>query len=161
YMPVTRDLSGGKRQMILKWLDNPQYMNLDSAADLMQALQVAIELEHSTIPPYLCAYYSIKPGTNVAIAELIRSVVIEEMLHMALVCNILISIGGHPNIGHAKFVPTYPGPLPGGLRSGLIVRLRRCSIEQIRDCFMSIEEPEETEEMRRKRLTVTYRFDPH
>jgi len=161
YMPVTRDLSGGKRQMILKWLDNPQYMNLDSAADLMQALQVAIELEHSTIPPYLCAYYSIKPGTNVAIAELIRSVVIEEMLHMALVCNILLSIGGHPNIGHAKFVPTYPGPLPGGLRSGLIVRLRRCSIEQIRDCFMSIEEPEETEEMRRKRLTVTYRFDPH
>jgi hypothetical protein len=161
YMPVTRDLSGPKRKMILKWLDHPLYMNLDSAADLMQALQVAIELEHSTIPPYLCALYSIQAGTNVEVAELIRSVVIEEMLHMALACNILISIGGNPKIGHAKFVPTYPGPLPGGLRSGLIVHLRRCSIQQIRDCFMSIEEPEETAEIRRRRLTPNYPFDPH
>jgi hypothetical protein len=161
YMPVTRDLSTAKRQMILKWLENPLYMQLDSAADLMQALQVAIELEHSTIPPYLCALYSIKQGANVEVAELIRSVVIEEMLHMALVCNILISLGGKPNIGHAKFVPTYPGALPGGLRAGLIVRLRRCSIEQVRDCFMSIEEPEETLAIRRKQLTPRYPFDPH
>jgi hypothetical protein len=152
YMPVTRDLSEGKRTMIRKWLDNPVYMNLDSAEDLMQALQLAIELEHSTIPPYLCALYSIKPGTNVEVSELIRSVVVEEMLHMALVANIFVSIGGHPDIGHAKFVPQYPGPLPGGLRAGLIVRLRRCSIPQIRDCFMSIEEPEETAQIRRKDL---------
>lgn len=152
YMPVTRDLSEGKRKMIRKWLDNPVYMNLDSAEDLMQALQLAIELEHATIPPYLCALYSIKPGTNIEVAELIRSVVVEEMLHMALVANIFISIGGHPNIGHARFVPQYPGPLPGGLRSNLIVRLRRCSIPQIRDCFMSIEEPEVTTEIRRMQL---------
>ena len=152
YMPVTRDLSEGKRNMIRKWLDNPVYMNLDSAEDLMQALQLAIELEHSTIPPYLCALYSIKPGANVEVSELIRSVVVEEMLHMALVANIFVSIGGHPDIGHAKFVPQYPGPLPGGLRAGLIVRLRRCSIPQIRDCFMSIEEPEETTQIRRKEL---------
>lgn len=152
YMPVTRDLSKGKRNMIRKWLDNPVYMNLDSAEDLMQALQLAIELEHATIPPYLCALYSIKPGTNIEVAELIRSVVVEEMLHMALVANIFVSIGGHPNIGHAKFVPQYPGPLPGGLRSDLIVRLRRCSIPQIRDCFMSIEEPEVTTQIRRMQL---------
>ena len=152
YMPVTRDLSEGKRSMIRKWLDNPVYMNLDSAEDLMQALQLAIELEHATIPPYLCALYSIKPGTNIQVSELIRSVVVEEMLHMALVANIFVSIGGHPNIGHAKFVPQYPGPLPGGLRANLIVRLRRCSIPQIRDCFMSIEEPEVTTEIRRMQL---------
>ena len=152
YMPVTRDLSEGKRNMIRKWLDNPVYMNLNSAEDLMQALQLAIELEHSTIPPYLCALYSIKPGTNIEVSELIRSVVVEEMLHMALVANIFLSIGGHPNIGHAKFVPQYPGPLPGGLRASLIVRLRRCSIPQIRDCFMSIEEPEETTQIRRMQL---------
>jgi hypothetical protein len=42
--------------------------------------------------------------------------------------------------------------LPGGLRTGLIVRLRRCSIEQIRDCFMSIEEPEKI--VRIKRLAM-------
>jgi hypothetical protein len=140
-------------------------MNLDSAEDLMQALQLAIELEHSTIPPYLCALYSIKPGTNVEVAGLIRSVVVEEMLHMAQVANIFIAIGGSPNIGHAKFVPLYPGPLPGGLRTGLIVRLRRCSIEQIRDCFMSIEEPEKIVHIKRlamqlnEKVTIGWFYD--
>ncbi len=161
YMPVTRDLSSAKRQMILKWLDDPIYMQLDSGPDLMQALQIAIELEHATIPPYLCALYSIKLGANAEVSQLIRSVVIEEMRHMLVVCNILISLGGNPSIGHAKFVPTYPGPLPGGLRAGLIVRLRRCSIEQIRDCFMSIEEPEETVAIKRARLVPNYPLDPH
>jgi hypothetical protein len=144
YMPVTRDLSAGKRQMIRQWLANPVYMRLDSKEDLMQALQIAVELEHATIPPYLTALYSIKEGTNVEVADLIRSVVVEEMLHMALSSNILISIGGAPDIAKPGFVPRYPGTLPGGLRGGLIVRLRRCSIAQVRDVFMSIEEPEET-----------------
>jgi hypothetical protein len=148
YMPVTRDLSGPKQEMILKWLGQspPLYMNLDSKQDLMVALQQAIELEHSTIPPYLTALYSIKPGANAEVAELIRSVVIEEMLHMALVSNLLVSLGGSPQIGRPGFVPNYPGPLPGGLRGGLTVRLRRCSIAQIRDVFMSIEEPAKTVE---------------
>ncbi|MBC7909302.1 MAG: hypothetical protein H7Y30_02310 [Pyrinomonadaceae bacterium] len=146
YMPVTRDLSKPKRDMILNWLKGspPLYMKLDSKEDLMVALQQAIELEHSTIPPYLTALYSIKPGANEEVAELIRSVVIEEMLHMALVCNIVVSLGGSPQIGKPGFVPNYPGPLPGGLLGGLTVRLRRCSIEQIRDVFMFIEKPEVT-----------------
>jgi len=144
YMPVTRDLSAPKREMIRKWLAKPVYMRLDSKPDLMQALQLAVELEHSTIPPYLTALYSIKAGANGEVADLIRSVVIEEMLHMALSSNILISIGGAPKIDRPDFVPSYPGPLPGGLRGGLTVRLRRCSIAQIRDVFLSIEEPEET-----------------
>jgi hypothetical protein len=146
YMPVTRDLSAAKREMLRTWLDNPVYMQLDSVDDLMMALQQAIELEHATIPPYLYALYSIKPGTNSKVAALIRSVVIEEMLHMALISNLMISLGGSPRIGQPGFVPRYPGPLPGGLRGGLTVRLRRCSIAQIRDVFMSIEEPEETVE---------------
>ena len=146
YMPVTRDLSEPKRAMIRQWLADPLYLRLDSAADLGLALQQAVELEHSTIPPYLCALYSIKEGANVAAAEAIRSVAVEEMLHMALVSNLMISLGGSPSIGHPTFVPRYPGALPGGLRAGLTVRLRRCSIEQIRDVFLSIEEPEKTAE---------------
>lgn len=160
YMPVTRDLSKAKREMLVQWLSGepPLYMSLDSVGDLTTALQQAIELEHSTIPPYLTAYYSIKQGTNVEAAELIRSIVIEEMLHMALVCNILVSIGGSPAIGQPGFVPRYPGPLPGGLRGGLTVRLRRCSIAQVRDVFMSIEEPSETVDPVRLRDAP---FDPH
>jgi hypothetical protein len=149
YMPVTRDLSTAKKEMILKWLDYPQYMNLNSKHSLMKALQIAVELEHSTIPPYLCALYSIKEGQNQEAADLIRSVVVEEMLHMALSSNILISLGGHPNISHPRFVPQYPTSLPGGLRGGLTIHLRRCSIAQIRDVFLQIEEPEKTKDPER------------
>ena len=141
YMPVTRDLSLAKHNMLRHWLERPHYMRLESVADLHTALQQAIELEHATIPTYLTALYSIKPGCNVEIATLLRDVVIEEMLHMALACNLLVSIGGRPRIGHPGFVPNYPGPLPGGLRAGLVVRLRRLSIAQVRDIFMSIEQP--------------------
>jgi hypothetical protein len=119
-------------------------MDIESVEQLKQALQIAIELEHGTIPIYLTAMYSIKPGTNAEVMSLIRGVVVEEMLHMSLVCNILIAIGGSPAIGQPGFVPRYPGPLPGGLRSDLTASLKKCSIEHIRDCFMAIEMPTET-----------------
>jgi rubrerythrin len=141
YMPVTRDLSGPKRKMIRTWLDNPLYLKITNVNGLRRALQTAIELEHSTIPPYLTALYSIKEGRNTEVARIIRSVVIEEMLHMAMACNLLNAIGGHPSIDRPGFVPTYPGRLPGGLRPDLTVTLRKCSIAQLRDVFMSIEEP--------------------
>jgi Ferritin-like len=141
YMPVTRDLSTAKRTMLQTWLANPVYMALDSAENLMAALQQAIELEHATIPPYLCALYSLKQGTNLGVAKLIRGIVMEEMLHMAIAANLLISVGGHPAIAYPGFVPNYPGPLPAGLHGGLLVSLRKCSIAQIRDVFMVIEEP--------------------
>ncbi|MCW3466356.1 ferritin-like domain-containing protein [Chitinophaga nivalis] len=143
YMPVTRDLSGPKLTMIRKWLENPLYMKIDTVAQLKQVLQIAIMLEHATIPPYLAALYSIKPGYNVEVASLIRSIVMEEMLHMALVANLLIAIGGNPDLKNPAFIPDYPAALPGGLRAGLTLQIRRCSIEHIRDVFMEIEEPEE------------------
>lgn len=152
YMPVTRDLSKPKREMLLKWLENPVYMNLDSVPQLHKALQTAIELEHATIPTYLAAYFSIKSGENTEVANLIRSVVIEEMLHMSLACNILISLGGKPDIGKPGFVPNYPGSLPGGLRNDLTVTLKKASVAQIRDVFMSIEEPDEMIVQRMRRM---------
>lgn len=152
YMPVTRDLSAARQRMILAWLDDPVYMDPGDRNQLMSALQTAIELEHSTIPLYLTALYSIKPNANREVAALIRSVVIEEMLHMALACNILVSIGGSPSIGQPGFIPNFPGPLPGGVRPDLIAVLKRASIEHIRDCFMSIEMPEEMLKERLRRL---------
>ncbi|MCC6231556.1 MAG: ferritin-like protein [Verrucomicrobiales bacterium] len=144
YMPVTRDLSAAKRTTIQRWLEDPKYLAFDSREDLLRALQLAIELEHATIPPYLCALYSIKEGCNVEVAALLRSVVVEEMLHLSLVANLLISLGGHPSLNGPSFIPRYPCSLPGGLRSGLTVRLRRCSLEHIREVFMAIEEPATT-----------------
>jgi hypothetical protein len=70
-------------------------------------LQTAIELELATIPPYLVALLSIQLPSNREPAELIRSVMIEEMLHLALVANVLNAVGGHPNIGKST-IPRYP-----------------------------------------------------
>src|SRR5580698_6425575 len=80
--------------------------------ELQHHLATAIQLELSTIPPYLCALYSIKSGTNAEAVRIIRSVVVEEMLHMILACNILNAIGGELAVNRKGFIPTYPGKLP-------------------------------------------------
>jgi rubrerythrin len=116
---------------------------LDTPGGLSGALQQAVALEHSTIPTYLYALYSLEPGKNAEIRELIGSVVIEEMSHMALACNILNAIGGSPLIDDPAFVPHYPGPLPGGVESQLTVPLERFSPQLVHDVFMEIEEPED------------------
>ena len=145
YMPVTRDLSPAKRAMILRWLDAPEppVLRITDLAGLRRAVQLTIELEHATIPPYLCALFSIKPGRNVEVAHILRSVVLEEMLHMGLMCNLLNGLGGEPQIDKPAFVPRYPGHLPGSVRPDLTVTLRRCTKEHVRDVFMAIERPEE------------------
>jgi hypothetical protein len=114
------------------------------------ALQNAIELEHAVMPAYMFALYSIRAesiqtGRNAEIYTLLRSVVLEEMLHMLSACNILNAIGGSPSIDQEKFVPRYPGALPGSVEGQLIVRLRRFSLEQVHDVFMEIEEPEDAQ----------------
>jgi disulfide oxidoreductase YuzD len=111
--------------------------------ELYPWLQNAIELEHSTIPPYLTAMFSLKPGTNDEIARLIQSIVQEEMLHMTIVGNILIAIGGNPAINRPGFIPKYPGPLPmaiGG--SDFKVGIEAFSKPLVHDIFMEIEKPE-------------------
>lgn len=104
-------------------------------------LQNAIELEHSTIPPYLTAMLSLRTGTNVDIARQIREIVIEEMLHMTIAANILIAIGGSPAINKTDFIPKYPGPLPMNI-GDLQVGIEAFSIELVKNTFMAIEEPE-------------------
>jgi hypothetical protein len=110
---------------------------------LKSALQNAIRLEHSTIPPYLYALYSLKPGSNLEIAALIKSIVLEEMLHMALDCNILNAIKGTPKIDDPSLLPKYPGHLPGAVEDQLIVPLAPFSKQLVNDVFMVIEEPED------------------
>jgi hypothetical protein len=117
---------------------------LDTVADLRTALGNAIKLELGTIPPYLTALFSIKPGANAAAGAIVRSVVIEEMLHLSLACNMLNAVGGTPNLPAA--VLRYPSPLPMGIGDKPggpkfivpLVRLSQVSIEK----FMTIEEPE-------------------
>jgi hypothetical protein len=108
---------------------------------LRKHLQTAIELEHSTIPPYLCALYSLQDGDNVPSAQIIRSVVVEEMLHMILAANVLNAIDGKPSINHPRFIPEYPTYLPHSDKS-FLVGLDKFSKSTI-ETFLKIEMPAE------------------
>jgi hypothetical protein len=87
-------------------------MPITDRKSLHQHLQWALELEHATIPPYLCALYSIHPAANLEAAAIIQSVVMEEMLHMVLVANVFNAVGGAPVVADPSFVPVYPSYLP-------------------------------------------------
>src|SRR3954454_15054661 len=81
-------------------------------ASLQEHLQWAIELEHFTIPPYLCALYSLNPARNADAAEVIASVLMEEMLHLTLAANLLNAVGGRPRIDTPRLLRPYPRPFP-------------------------------------------------
>jgi ferritin-like protein len=133
---------------------------VSNRAELMTALQNAIGLEHSTIPPYLTAYYTLNGvSDSVKYARgIIRDVVVEEMLHMTLVANILVAIGGAPKLSSPDFIPKYPGPLPLGIGdddgaapgAALEVGLKRYSKNTLSTVFMAIEEPENPIKIRDK-----------
>jgi hypothetical protein len=116
---------------------------LETVEDLRTALGNAIALELSTIPPYLTALFSVKPGANAAAGAIVRSVVIEEMLHLSLACNMLNAVGGRPELPAALL--RYPSPLPMGIGDEpgkpFVVGLTRLSEASIA-AFMTIEEPE-------------------
>lgn len=107
---------------------------------LVNALHAAIKLELATLPPYLFAFWSIKDNSTY-VAQGIREVALQEMLHMATACNLLVAIGGSPMVNTPSQVPIYPGPLPDGVRPGLIVQLAGFSQAQTK-VFMDIELPE-------------------
>ncbi|MEY3869869.1 MAG: hypothetical protein RLZZ338_3760 [Cyanobacteriota bacterium] len=80
-------------------------------------LKTAMKIEHATIPPYLTALYSLKPGKNLEAFHIIRQVAVEEMLHLTLVANVFNAVGGKWEEGvlTAKdFIPKYPTFLPTG-----------------------------------------------
>lgn len=115
---------------------------ISSVESLREHLQWAIELEHSTIPPYLCALYSIEPGKNLEAVEVISSVVVEEMLHLTLAANLLNAVSGRPRLAIPKMMPGYPCSLPHGDRSFEISFLR-FGPEAIKT-FLKIERPSST-----------------
>eukprot|EP00794_Sanderia_malayensis_P011133 gene11133-12304_t len=147
YMPVTRDMSKRRRRMITTWLEaeKPKLGDVNkliTVQHLRKLVQAALEVEHSTIPPYMTALWSIRDGLNRQVHRLIQTIIRQEMLHMGLAANLLNAIGGKPSFIHSSFIPKYPTPLPGGLSPDLIVSLEKLSPRVIRDVFMKIEKPD-------------------
>jgi hypothetical protein len=114
---------------------------ITTLADLKDALQTAMQLEFSTIPPYLCAQWSINSDPS-DVSDKIEDIVVQEMYHFALAGNMLTAIGGMPDVANAAFIPTYPTHvLPGGIRQALAVDLKPLTPDQVQ-VFMQIEYPE-------------------
>lgn len=105
------------------------------------SLQLAAQLEVSTLPPYLCAKWSIQVQSD-PVARLLDTIILEEMLHLGYACNLLKGIGGTPVLNTPDVVPTYPGPLPGGVRPQLTVYLAGLSPAYLAEVCMQIEYPE-------------------
>jgi hypothetical protein len=110
-----------------------------SLTRLKELLQAAVTLELSTIPPYLCALYSMYPKGNDEAKLVIRSVVVEEMLHMVLAANVLNAIGGQPLVAGADHAPHYPHELP----DGVVLHLLPFSPEAV-EAFLKVENPGHT-----------------
>ncbi|MFE7586081.1 ferritin-like protein [Streptomyces gardneri] len=113
-------------------------------ADWMrEAAQQAILLELATLPPYLCAMWSIKQtGEDSSVFDTLHEIVFDEMSHLGLACNLLTTLGGAPVLADESVVPTYPGPLPGGVRPELSVFLSGLTKESA-GMYSCIEEPDE------------------
>ncbi|HEU5003338.1 MAG TPA: ferritin-like protein [Actinomycetota bacterium] len=112
----------------------------------------AAQLELSTIPLYLYAAYSIQtqsywswnPGMSAL--RTIRSVVIEEMLHLCLARNLMVAIGGGERLHFYDkgFVPTYPSPMLHRIPE-LLLHLEACTESLMENVFMPLELPAKTD----------------
>jgi Ferritin-like len=120
--------------------DTKVYHPIVSRDELKKHLQWALCVELGTIPPYLCALYSIVDLSTEA-ANLVRSVVVEEMLHMALISNLMNSLGAKPSLD-PHFVPRYPGFIPHHAAGGPFIQLAPLTTNVVRSVFMTIEQPE-------------------
>ncbi|MFZ0040152.1 MAG: ferritin-like protein [Solirubrobacteraceae bacterium] len=110
--------------------------------ELQEHLQTAIQIEWSTIPPYLCARWSLVDGRNEVAAACIEDVLMEEMLHLTLACNLLNAIGGTPRLtppGPSGVPPSYPTYLPHS-DDAFLVNLLPFSAQAL-ETFLAIERP--------------------
>ena len=115
-------------------------MPIKTPKDLQDHIELAVQVELATIPPYLFAMYSIEDQSSEA-AKLIRSIVAEEMLHAALAANLLLAVGGTPRFDTTDYILAYPGLLPHHVPP-LELSLVPATPAVIRDVFMRIEQPE-------------------
>ncbi|WP_234317192.1 ferritin-like protein [Streptomyces sp. NRRL WC-3744] len=105
-------------------------------------MQQAVLLELATLPPYLCGLWSIEdPSQDEGVFHAIREIAFDEMSHLGLAGNLLTTIGGVPRLADERAVPTYPGPLPGGICPCLTVFLSGLTTNSL-DMCARIEEPD-------------------
>jgi hypothetical protein len=117
---------------------------------LVYLLTEAAEIEHGLMCCYLFSAFSLKRGAEdgltpdeaAAVARwrrVILDVAVDEMLHLAVVSNLLTAIGAVPHLHRANF-PVAPGYHP----AGIVVSLAPFDAETL-DHFIFLERPEGAE----------------
>ncbi len=119
----------------------------DSREQLWGLLFEAAEIEHNLMCCYLYACFSLKQGLEEDLTQdeldAVRrwrgemlGVAIEEMAHLAIVCNILSSLGAPAHLGRPNF-PIAPGYHP----AGVVVKLAPFNVDTL-DHFIFLERPD-------------------
>ena len=118
-------------------------MAIETRKALQEHLQWGLQVELSTIPTYLYSMYSIE-NEHAAPFNLIRSIVVEEMLHATLIANVLVAVGGQPRFYDEAIIPAYPKPLPHHTPE-ILLNLEECTPEVVERVFAEIEKPKTVE----------------
>jgi hypothetical protein len=119
---------------------------ITTVEELYYYLIQGMKIEHATLPPYLTALYSMKPGSNLEAFHIIRAIAVEEMLHFTLAANVFNAVGGNIKtvLTDPDFIPTYPTRLPTG-ETDFEVSLAKFSPETV-ETFLKIERSQEVDE---------------
>ncbi len=118
---------------------------------LITMLAEAAEIEHCLMCTYLYAAFSLKQGVDEDLLEHeltavkrwraeIIAIATEEMLHLALVNNLLMAVGSRPHYRHFNF-PALPGQFPADVAVALLP-----FDATTLDHFIYVERPRETDE---------------
>ncbi|WP_067460054.1 ferritin-like domain-containing protein [Actinomadura macra] len=129
---------------------------IQSVQDLADHLYVAAQVELSTIPMYLYATYSLRARGHSqwaaprGVLRTLTGIAIEEMLHLALVRNLMVAIGYGDEISFydEDFIPKYPSYMmnrynpddPDG--EEILLTLDRLSTGQV-STFRRVEMPDD------------------
>lgn len=124
-----------------------QKLIVNDREQLIYLLTEAAEVEHGLMCSYLYAAWSLKQDVAEAVTEqqlaaidswrtIIHDVAIEEMLHLALVNNLLMSIGAPPHFSRPNF-PVQPGYYP----AGVVAKLMPFTLD-VAEHFVYLERPE-------------------
>jgi hypothetical protein len=114
--------------------------------DLYPFLQSAMALEFATIPVYLAGLFTIchdgDDSVNPTVTDIMTTVVNEEMLHLCIVANAMIALGGTPSIYPTLIPSSWPAAMPMGADDGLKIGIAAISQAVVMDTYMAIEEPD-------------------
>jgi Ferritin-like len=113
----------------MAWVSEPKIV-VEHREHLWYLLAEAAQVEHLIMCQYLHATFSLKAGPEdgltaeqaAAVArwrELLTGIAIEEMLHLALVFNVMTAIGAGPVLSRPNF-PRSSDDLPGGVQFRLL-----------------------------------------